>query len=166
MDTTKIGFGGGCHWCTEAVFQSLIGVTSVEQGWIASTGTNAAFSEAVIVHFNATEISLSKLIEAHLITHGSTSDHSMRKKFRSAIYYFNEEQEEDSTSILKYFQEKSAQEIITKTYPFADFKPSRDELQNYYLKNPLKPFCEKYISPKLKLIQEIKSSNLGPQKIK
>jgi hypothetical protein len=48
----KIGLGGGCHWCTEGIFQSLIGVAQVDQGWITSNGDNATPSEAVIVHFN------------------------------------------------------------------------------------------------------------------
>ena len=42
---SKIGFGGGCHWCTEAVFQSLKGVAKVEQGWIASFDEYNSFSE-------------------------------------------------------------------------------------------------------------------------
>jgi peptide-methionine (S)-S-oxide reductase len=46
---SKIGFGGSCHWCTEAIFLSLKGVTAVKQGWIASDGQNSTFSEAVIV---------------------------------------------------------------------------------------------------------------------
>ena len=45
----KIGFGGGCHWCTEAIFQALNGVESVEQGWISSLNPYDTFSEAVIV---------------------------------------------------------------------------------------------------------------------
>ncbi len=89
----KIGFGGGCHWCTEAVFQSLKGVEKVEQGWIASEGEASTLSEAVIVHFDTSQISLVLLIEIHLLTHESTSEHSMRKKYRSAIYYFDVEQQ-------------------------------------------------------------------------
>ncbi len=72
----KIGFGGGCHWCTKAVFQSLNGVNNVKQGWIASDGEAFAFSEAVIVEYNAKIIPLEVLIEVHLRTHKSTSEHS------------------------------------------------------------------------------------------
>lgn len=75
----KIGFGGGCHWCTEAVFQSLKGVKSVQQGWIASKNEHFEFSEAVIVDFDPSSIPLKVLIEIHLHTHKSTSEHSMRK---------------------------------------------------------------------------------------
>ena len=88
VNTSKIGFGGGCHWCTEAVFQSLIGVEKVEQGFVASFNLHNELSEAVIVHFNHKRISLQTLIEIHLLTHSSTSDHAMRKKYRSAIYTF------------------------------------------------------------------------------
>ena len=86
MNTQKIALGGGCHWCTEAVFQSLIGVERVEQGYVASTGNNNSFSEAVIVHFNTERISLKTLIEIHLHTHKSTSNHSLRERYRSAVY--------------------------------------------------------------------------------
>ena len=79
MELTKIAFGGGCHWCTEAVFQILIGVVKVQQGWVRSVKENDTFSEAVIVHFNAKKTDLKVLIEIHLLTHKSTSNHSMRK---------------------------------------------------------------------------------------
>jgi peptide-methionine (S)-S-oxide reductase len=92
MELTKIAFGGGCHWCTEAVFQTLIGVEKVEQGWISSIEKNNTFSEAVIVHFNIEKIDLKTLIEVHLLTHKSTSNHSMIKKYRSSIYYFSNQQ--------------------------------------------------------------------------
>ena len=156
----QIGFGGGCHWCTEAVFQALKGVIKVEQGWIASNGENDTFSEAVIVHFNL-EITIKTLIEVHLYTHKSTSNHSMREKYRSAIYTFSEEQLIKSKAIIANFQGEFEGEIITKVYPFKAFKPSSSQFQNYYLKNPSKPFCKRYINPKLELIRSDFAHNLN-----
>lgn len=164
--TTKIGLGGGCHWCTEAVFQSLVGVEKVEQGYIASVGENNSFSEAVIVHFNPELIALEILIEIHLHTHKSTSNHSMRKKYRSAIYTFKEQQQELSEGVILKFQKVFNNELITKAYPFHTFKASRESIQNYYQKNPKKPFCETFINPKLKhLLQEF-SKQVDGNKLK
>jgi len=158
---TKIALGGGCHWCTEAVFQSLMGVTKVEQGFLASTDENKTFSEAVIVHFNAEIISLQTLIEVHLHTHKSSSTHSMRAKYRSAIYYFSLEQKTEAEVILNTFQPEFENKIITKVLPFSKFMPSREAIQNYYIKNPEKPFCERYINPKLKRLQDKFSKHLN-----
>ncbi|WP_299118898.1 peptide-methionine (S)-S-oxide reductase [uncultured Winogradskyella sp.] len=149
---TKIALGGGCHWCTEAVFQSLKGVEQVEQGYVSSTNENSSFSEAVIVHFNPEIISLQTLIEIHLYTHKSNSAHSMRDKYRSAIYIFSEEQAQEVKNTLNEFQAEFDNQLITNVYPFSEFKASREAIQNYYLKNPKKPFCERFINPKLKLI--------------
>ncbi len=88
MELTQIAFGGGCHWCTEAVFQTLIGIENVKQGWISSTNENNSFSEAVIVYFDAEKVELKTLIEIHLLTHKSKSNHSMRNKYRSAVLLF------------------------------------------------------------------------------
>jgi peptide-methionine (S)-S-oxide reductase len=159
MELTKIAFGGGCYWCTEAVFQSLIGVEKVAQGFISSEGKNKAFSEAVIVYFNQ-KISLKSLIEIHLYTHKSTVKHSMRDKYRSAIYYFTEEQEKESQHILTTLQIDFDTQIITQILPFKDFKPSIEASQNYYIKNSQKPFCKKYIHPKLDLLLRKFSSHV------
>ncbi|WP_439131427.1 peptide-methionine (S)-S-oxide reductase [Polaribacter sp.] len=161
MELTKIALGGGCHWCTEAVFQSLHGVEKVNQGWIASTEKNNTFSEAVIVHFNESKINLKSLIEIHLATHKSTSNHSMRNKYRSAIYYFNSNQKMESEQILKALQLNFSDKIITQILPFEAFKPSSEEFQNYYQKNPKKPFCKKYINPKLNLLTQKFSKNIS-----
>ena len=149
---TKIALGGGCHWCTEAVFQALKGVTKVEQGYVASLDANTSFSEAVIIHFNEDVTTLSVLIEIHLHTHKSTSNHAMRDKYRSAIYYFSEAQKKESVDVLKGFRNAFEEEIITEVLPFSEFKASREAIQNYYKKNPEKPFCKQFINPKLKLL--------------
>lgn len=154
MELTKIAFGGGCHWCTEAVFQSLIGVEKVEQGWVASNENNKNFSEAVIVQFDTSKIELKTLIEIYLLTHKITSNHSMRKKYRSAIYYFSDKHKLESKLQLRRLQSKFENKIITQVLVFQQFKPSSLEFQDYYKTNPEKPFCKTYIIPKLILLKK------------
>lgn len=148
----KIGLGGGCHWCTEGIFESLIGIHEVHQGWIASTGLNAALSEAIVVSFNPLVISLHTLIEIHLHTHASTAEHSMRQKYRSAIYTYSEAQQQDARAAVDYLQADFDKTIITQIIPFATFKPNKDELNHYLYSDPDKPFCKTYIHPKLRLL--------------
>jgi peptide-methionine (S)-S-oxide reductase len=136
MDCENIALGGGCHWCTEAVFQSLKGVIKVEQGFVASEDENGSFSEAVIVHFNPKEITLKTLIEVHLYTHKSTSNHIMRIKYRSAIYTFSKEQNILVGEIMKEFQSQFDSQLITRVLPFKKFKSSSEQFHNYFYKNP------------------------------
>ncbi len=148
----KIALGGGCHWCTEAVFQSFIGVSRVEQGYVASTGDESWFSEGVIVHFEAEKIPIEVLIEIHLHTHRSTSAHSFRDRYRSAVYTFSDSQKRAAERILKDLQTQFDKPLITQVLDFKTFESSREGLQDYYISNPNKPFCVNYINPKLKLL--------------
>ncbi|GGW30462.1 peptide-methionine (S)-S-oxide reductase [Arenibacter certesii] len=152
--TSEIAFGGGCHWCTEAVFQALKGVAYVKQGFVASAGEANTFSEAVIVAYSNTKINLEDLILIHLHTHNATSSHSMRKKYRSAIYTFNVADADRATKALQRFQIHFEAKLITKVLPFVAFKSSDPMFHNYYLRDKEKPFCQLYIAPKLKLLQE------------
>ena len=153
-DLEKIGFGGGCHWCTEAVFQALKGVRLVEQGYISVHNESETFYEGVNVHFDPEMISLKKLIQIHLQTHNSSSDHSMRFKYLSAIYTFTEHQSLMANKILNYLKDVQEKEFITKVYAFGAFKKSRKEIRNYYRTDPQRPFCKVYIDPKLKILRE------------
>lgn len=148
----KIGFGGGCHWCTEAVYQSLLGVKNVQQGWIASTGENQALSEAVVLEFNPETIDLKTLIAIHLHTHSSTSNHPMRKKYRSAIYMFSKEQEIEAKQVLLDLQKDFEKPLITQVLPYVEFKLNTENFLDYYYSNPEKGFCKNWINPKLKLL--------------
>lgn len=161
----EIGFGGGCHWCTEAVFQNLKGISNVSQGWIASDKNNTAFSEAVIVEFDSHKIDLKTLIQIHLQTHKSTSNHSMRKKYRSAVYTFSEDQQKQAKVWLEELQTEFDQKIITQVLPFVSFKPNEENLQNYYQKNPEKPFCKSFITPKLRLLLDTFSEHVDKEKM-
>ncbi len=149
----KIGLGGGCHWCTEAVFQSLKGVSKVEQGFISSTGVHASLSEAVIVHFCEGSISLKDIIAIHLHTHNSTSEHSMRKKYRSAVYVFSDTDVRPTRTLLEALQNGFDNKIITQVLPFSSFKPSDSQFHDYYFKDPERPFCKTHIAPKLQVLK-------------
>ncbi len=150
----KIGLGGGCHWCTEAVFQSLKGILKVEQGYIRSHGEHNDFSEAVLIYFDPEQILLKDLIEIHLYTHKSTSNHSFREKYRSAIYYLEESKKQTIKNILNQLQEEFDHQLVTKTLKFQEFQSSRTALLDYYINDPERPFCKKHISPKLDFLKE------------
>jgi len=150
----KIGFGGSCHWCTEAIFLSLKGTRSVLQGWISSEGDYSGFSEAVIVEFDEQIISSDTLIAIHLATHSCTSDHKMRSKYRSAIYTFDESQSANARHTIELIQKKYEAPIITIVIPYKSFKLNTEPFLNYYYSDVQKPFCETIINPKLeKLIK-------------
>lgn len=149
---TTIGLGGGCHWCTEAVYASLKGIASVEQGWISSNSPNEAFSEAVLIQFDEQKISLQDIIEIHLNTHSSTSNHLMREKYRSAVYVMTKKDNDRVRVLLKKLQKGFLKPLVTQSLFFKDFKKSEEVYLDYFYKNPDKPFCQTHIQPKLKML--------------
>lgn len=161
----QAGFGGGCHWCTEAVFSALKGIRSVRQGWIASEGSDASFSEGVIVEYDDAVIPFATLIAIHLYTHSSTSQHSMRDKYRSAVYAFNRHDAQFAREAIEALQQEFNGQIVTRVVPYREFTQSRDELLDYYFSDPEKPFCKLYINPKLRLIMQQFSEAAAPDKL-
>jgi peptide-methionine (S)-S-oxide reductase len=150
--TKTAGFGGGCHWCTEAVFSSLKGVLTVQQGWLASNDDKAFFSEGVLVEYNDGVITLDVLIAVHLYTHSSTANHSMRTKYRSAVYVFSDDDIAVAEDAIVQLQKNFNQPLITKVVTYGDFKLNREDSLNYYFSDPERPFCKSYIDPKLQLL--------------
>lgn len=144
-----LGFGGSCHWCTEAIFQSLIGVSKVEQGWIASVFPNDKFSEAVKVYFDDLLIDIQSLALIHLHTHECTSNHSMRNKYRSAVYVDSDRQIQEIQMAIHNAKDDFSREILTQILPMRNFKMNKECFLDYYYSNPEKPFCKSYINPKL-----------------
>lgn len=150
----RVGLGGGCHWCTEAVFQSLRGVERVEQGFIRSAPPHDAWSEAVTVHFDPTAIDLDALIEVHVRTHAATKRHGMRHKYRSAVYVFDDDQAASARQAIACLQTEYDKRLITQVLPFAGFRASQQRYQDYYRTNRKRPFCQRHIDPKLELIRQ------------
>ena len=142
-----ITLGGGCHWCTEAVFDHLRGVAQVEQGFARSDPPADSWSEAVRVHYDADAIPLATLLDIHLRTHSSTSDHSMRGKYRSAVYV-----DDDGAKVRNILAELQAEfdaPLVTQVLPLKGFRLNEERFRDYYRTDPERPFCKAYIDPKL-----------------
>ena len=151
--TEPIGFGGGCHWCTEGVFQALKGVARVDQGFIRSDPPADNWAEGVIVHFDSAVIDLATLIEVHLRTHSASRRYVAEGKYRSAIYVDDERQQDLAMETLAALQPEFHEPIETRILPFRSFKASDECYRNYYLTDPERSFCRRYIDPKLDLIR-------------
>ncbi|NAW64309.1 peptide-methionine (S)-S-oxide reductase [Photobacterium halotolerans] len=146
-----VGLGGSCHWCTEAVFRSLKGVGEVDQGWLSAQG-HEEMSEGILLRFDPARIDLYTLIQIHLYTHSCTSNHALRHRYRSAVYAFSPDQQRAAQVCLKALQPEFEQPILTQALRFDAFQPSRHEIQDYFYRNPQKPFCQMRISPKLSIL--------------
>lgn len=149
----QIGFGGSCHWCTEAVFASLQGVSEVTQGWFRAGAPDDAYSEAVALIFDPQMIPLHVLTEIHLLTHSCTSQHSMRGKYRSAVYCFSDQQRIEVEAVLTALQRDFDEPLVTRALMQSGFRASPPHYQEYYQRDPLRPFCQTRIAPKLARLQ-------------
>jgi len=149
----KIGLGGGCHWCTEGIFQILAGVAQVEQGFIRSDPPSDSWAEAVIVNFDPSAIGLPTLIEVHLRTHRATAPFVARSKYRSAIYVVDDDQRKRAIDAMISLQKGFDAAIQTRVLALLEFKLSDERFQNYYASDPTRPFCRRYIDPKLDVIR-------------
>jgi peptide-methionine (S)-S-oxide reductase len=149
-----LGFGGGCHWCTEAVFQQFRAVDRVEQGFIRSEPPDDSWSEAARVGFDPDRLPPEVLVEAHLLTHASTSDHTMRGKYRSAVYVETPEQERAVRAAFDRLRPSLTGALATRVLPLSGFRASDPRFQNYFAADPDRPFCRTYIAPKLSKLRQ------------
>lgn len=108
----KLGFGGGCHWCTEGVFQALRGVAQVDQGFVQAGAPADTWAEGVIVTFDPSVIGLATLSEVHLRTHSATRARSPRGKYRSAIYIFEDSQRHEAELVIARFAIESGKAVL------------------------------------------------------
>lgn len=149
----KIGLGGGCHWCTEGIFQTLAGVAQVEQGFLRSDPPCDTWAEGVIVHFDPHVIGLPTLIEVHLRTHRAVAPFIGTSKYRSAIYLGNDEQRKLAIEAIDSLQHEFDGAIGTRVLAFKGFEASDEQFRNYYASDPDRSFCRRYIDPKLEIIR-------------
>ncbi len=163
-------FGGGCFWCTEAVFQNLKGVTSVEPGYAggntpdptyeAVCGGDTGHAEVIRITYNPDEISFRTLLTVFFATHDATQvnqqGNDVGTQYRTAIFPTTPEQETEATAFIQELQSSSTEgdPIATTIEPYTVFYPAEDYHKNYYERNPGQGYCQVIIAPKLQKVQQ------------
>lgn len=168
----KATFGGGCFWCTEAIFQQIKGVLAVESGYSGGSIMNPTYrevgsgrtghAEVIQLSFDPTLISYEDLLRIHLGTHTPTLlDQEARKtQYRSIILTHNAGQETIAKNVLREMAPFFEKEIATEVKPFLAFYKAEAHHQNYYASNPDKAYCTTVISPKLLTFKELFRSKI------
>ena len=165
-----IVFGGGCFWCTEAVFKMLKGITSVESGYAGGAIKNPTYSqvskgdtghaEVIEIKYEPKEISFKDLLTVFFATHDSTTKNrqggDIGEQYRSIILYTTEEQKEDSEKFIEKLNKSSnlGTPVTTQVKKLEKFYPAEDYHKNYYENNVNQSYCQVIISPKLRKVQE------------
>lgn len=156
-------FGGGCFWCTEAIFKNTKGVLTVKSGFSGGFIKNPAYrevctgrtghAEVIQLTYNPDIISLKELITIHLMTHNPTTVNAQGAdkgtQYRSIIFYNDLEELEVIEKVIEETQSSYNKPIMTEIKPFEVFYNAEDRHQNYYGDNEDALYCKMVISPKL-----------------
>ena len=165
----KVTIGGGCFWCTEAIFNELIGVTKVESGYSGGETRNPTYrevtsgytghAEVVQVTYDQSLISYEDLLKIHLTTHDPTTLNRQGAdkgtQYRSVVFYRNEEERATAMNVIEKVQESYDDMIVTELKLFEAFYAAEDYHQEYYVNNQSKAYCQAVINPKLKKFREL-----------
>ncbi|MDG1397001.1 MAG: peptide-methionine (S)-S-oxide reductase MsrA [Polaribacter sp.] len=168
-------FGGGCFWCTEAVFQKVKGVEKVISGYsggnvpgkptyreISSGLTGHA--EVIQITFDANTISYEDLLIIFMTTHDPTTLNRQGADkgthYRSVIFYHDENQKNISYEVLKQLQSYFDNKIVTEISALDIFYEAEKEHQDFYKNNPRYGYCSYVIEPKLSKLRKLHSDKL------
>ncbi|RZV69579.1 MAG: peptide-methionine (S)-S-oxide reductase [Flavobacteriaceae bacterium] len=174
-NTELATFGGGCFWCTEAVFQEVKGIKNVVSGY---SGGNApgkptyrevcsgltGHAEVVQVSFNPNVISYEDILVIFMTTHDPTTLNRQGAdrgtQYRSVIYYHNEVQKEIAEIVVKEVTPYYSDPIVTEIAPLDKFYEAEKEHQDYYRNNQSQGYCSFVITPKLAKLRKIHADKL------
>ena len=159
-------FGGGCFWCTEAVFLQLQGVQKVVSGYAGGQNPNPTYeevcggdtnhAEVILIDFDENQITYSQLLEVFFATHDPTTlnrqGNDVGTQYRSVIYYFNDDQKETAQLTIDSLKAEGLN-IVTELSPAPTFYPAEEYHQNFFAKNPNQGYCNFAIPPKLNKLQ-------------
>ncbi len=159
----SIVLGGGCFWCTEAVFLELAGVDKVESGYSGGRPRNPTYreictgttghAEVVRVHFDPMAVELSTILAVFFTTHDPTTLNRQGAdagtQYRSVIFFKDGEQKEAALAAKAAAQAVWPGPIVTEISPLGEFFLAEDYHQDYYRRNPNQGYCAFVINPKL-----------------
>ena len=167
--------GGGCFWCTEAVFQEVKGVEKVVSGYAGGTAPGrptyreicsglTGHAEVIQITFDANVISYADILVIFMTTHDPTTLNrqgaDVGTQYRSVIFYHNKEQKEIAvtvvTELAPYFNSK----IVTEISEIPIFYEAEDYHQNYYQNNKSQGYCSYVITPKLTKLRKLHADKL------
>ncbi len=166
--TESIIFGGGCFWCTEAVFKLFKGVTKTQPGYAGGHTKNPTYeevcsdttghAEVLYIEYDPKIITLDKLLSVFFEMHDPTSRDrqgaDVGSQYRSIILYNTDSQKKIIDEFLKNSQKKFTKQITTEAKKLDKFYPAEDYHKDYYSKNPLQPYCILVTRPKVEKIKK------------
>ena len=167
--------GGGCFWCTEAVFQEVKGVQKVVSGYSGGSVPGkptyreicsglTGHAEVVEITFDTTIISFEDILVIFMTTHDPTTLNRQGAdrgtQYRSVIFYQNENQKEISEKVLLQLSDVYEDKIVTEISPLAIFYEAEIEHQNYYRENTAQGYCSYVITPKLNTLRKLHANML------
>lgn len=164
-------FGGGCFWCTEAVFQNLKGVTKVISGYMGGHKPEPTYkeicngdtghAEIIQIEYNEEEISFEDLLLVFFKTHDPTTlnrqGNDAGTQYRSVVFYENPQQKTAAENVIDQLEKNMVfdRPIVTEITPISKFYAAEDYHQNYFNNNSSQSYCAFVIQPKLtKFIKE------------
>ncbi|MGH7933217.1 MAG: peptide-methionine (S)-S-oxide reductase MsrA [Candidatus Binataceae bacterium] len=158
-------FGGGCFWCTEAVFERLRGVISVTPGYAGGTIPNPTYAqvctgrtghaEVVRVEYDPAEIGYDDLLTVFFATHDPTTLNrqgaDVGTEYRSLILYTTDEQKRQARAFIDNLgnSDLAGRQIVTEVNPLNKLYEAEDYHREYYSNNSFAPYCQIVINPKL-----------------
>src|SRR3989338_5996631 len=163
-------FGGGCFWCTEAVFQMLRGVSKVESGYAggekenpsyeAVSSGNTGHAEVIRVTYDPAIISYEDLLTVFFGSHDPTTPNrqgaDVGKQYRSVIFVADENEEQEARAKIQEIQEslKDGTRVVTQVIPLATFYVAEEYHRNYFKENTSAPYCQLIIEPKIEKVRK------------
>jgi len=181
MNLKRITFGNGCFWCTEAVFESLKGVKNIASGYMGGHTENPSYkevctgksghAEVIDVEYDADEITFEELLLVFFKTHDPTTlnrqGNDVGTQYRSAIFYYDEEQKHQAEVMIKRLTDEKvySKPIVTEITPASKFYKAEDYHQNYFANNPHNPYCAVVIQPKLNKFAKEFTDKIKPESL-